>query len=279
MDDNIFKQLIELAAAFAKINLKPIICGGLGIYLSMYDRKSELEIRTTNDIDLMLTNQQILDIARRKAIAEIITHELEYRVCEDGKYFMFQKNNQQYLDILIPPVDCVEVEGFRAKIIKSRLHGYVTPEAQFIEEDMRTISLSELLPNNKEAEGLDVFVPSVTNLLILKLFAFNDRDTGPRQDDDKARDHAFDIYIIITSTNMYDFKEGKKFISRHRDSEIINEAINIVENKFSSENNQGWTRVLENTIFFPDLRINQKREKIRPAQARLIRWFDKDQKV
>ena len=191
---------------------------------------------------------------------------------------MFKKGNQHHLDILAPPIDGVEIEGFRLKIIKSRLHAYVTPEAQFIQEDMRTISLSELLTDRK-AEGLEVCVPSLTNLLILKLFAFNDRDSGQRQDDNKARAHAFDVYIIITSTNPQDYKEAKQFLYRHRDSHIINEAMDIVQDKFSSESGSGWTRVLENTIFFSDSRINQRREKIRLAQAKLTRWFSKDKKI
>jgi len=279
MDEKLLKQLYELAAAFGKIGLKPVICGGLGIYLILHKRQSELETRATNDIDLILTNQQILNTSHRQAIAEIITNVLEYRVCEDGKYFMFEKGNHQYLDILTPPIDYVEVEGFRAKIVKSRLHGYVTPEAQFIQEDIRTISLSDLLTDCKEAEGLEVCVPSLTNLLILKLFALNDRDSGQRQDDNKARAHAFDIYTIITSTNLQDYKEGRQFLSRHSDSKIIHKTISIVESKFSSDNGPGWTRVLENTIFYPDLSIRQKREKIRIAQTRLTRWFSKDKDV
>lgn len=276
MDDSILKQLHELTAAFEQIDIRPIVCGGLGIYLSLKDRLKELPLRTTNDIDLILTNQQILDHARRKAIAEIITGDLEYRVFEDGKYFMFKKGNQHHLDILTPPVDSVEVDGFRAKIVKSRLHGYVTPEAQFIEEDIRTIYLSELMTNNKEVEGLEVCVPSPTNLLILKLFAFNDRDSGQRQDDNKARAHAFDIYIIVTLANLQDYKEGIQFLNRHSDSQIIHKAKSIVENKFSFKNSPGWIRVLENSIFYPNLSINKKREKIRTTQARLIRWFSKD---
>jgi hypothetical protein len=272
MDDLILKQLYELAIAFNKIGIKPVICGGLGIYLTLWDKQSELPLRITYDIDLMLTKQQIFDDVQRQAIAEIITGDLKYTVCEEGKYFMFEKGNLQ-LDILTSPIDFMEVEGFRAKIIKSRLHGYITPEAQFIEEDMRTISLSELLTNNKDTEDFEVCVPSPTNLLILKLFAFNDRDSGTRQDDNKARAHAYDIYVIVTAANLQDYKEGIKLLSRHSDSKIIYQLKSIVENQFNTIDSSGWLRVLENTIFFPNLGINQKRDKIRQAQDRLKKWF------
>ena len=148
MDDQILKQLIELAAAFNRIGIKPVICGGLGIFLKLSNRQSELPLRTTSDIDLMLIQQQILEDTKRQAIAEIITGELQYTVNEDGKYFQFEKENQE-LDILTPKNNSIESDGFRAKIVKSKLHGYITPEAKFIEEDLKIISLSILQKNSK----------------------------------------------------------------------------------------------------------------------------------
>jgi len=272
LENSVLGQLFDLVAAFDKAGLRPIICGGLGIYLSLHGRRKELSSRTTNDIDLMLTNQQVLDSATRKAIAEIITGDLDYGVCKDGRYFMFEKG-QQKLDILTQPVDGVEIDGFRAKLVKSRLHAYVTLEAVFIEEDLRKISLSELFPDNDGAKGLTVDVPSPTNLLILKLFAFNDRDSGSRQDDDKARAHAFDIYMIVASANLRDYREGAEFLVRHGNSDIIQKARSIVKDKFSSADSAGWFRVLETSSFFPNLNIQQRRQKLIEAKARLVRWF------
>lgn len=55
MDEMILYQLAELAGAFNKIGIKPVICGGLGIYLGFHSRESKVPLRTTNDIDLILT--------------------------------------------------------------------------------------------------------------------------------------------------------------------------------------------------------------------------------
>ncbi|MBN2589858.1 MAG: hypothetical protein JXA96_08340 [Sedimentisphaerales bacterium] len=273
MDDQILKQLIELAAAFNKIGPKPVICGGLGIYLALLDKQSELPLRTTYDIDLMLIQRQILEDTQRQAIAEIITGDLQYRVCEDGKYYQFEKENQE-LDILTPENNFIESDGFRAKIVKSRLHGYITFEAKYIEEDLKIISLSKLQKRNEKEENIEVFVPSFTNLMILKLFAFRDRNSGPRQNDNKARAHAFDIYNLITLTSYQDYKEGLEFIERHKSSEIINEAQELVRKNFSTIDSSGWIRVLENTTtFYPDINMIQKRDKIENAQARLTKWF------
>jgi hypothetical protein len=273
----IIGQLCKLATAFTEVGVRPVICGGLGIYLSLHGREKDLPLRTTNDIDLMLTKQQVLEEARRKAISEIITGSLDYRVCEDGKYFMFEKDDQPNLDILTQPIDGVEgidIEGFRAKIVKSCLHAYITQEACFIEEDMRTIPLSELLLDDKEAERLEVCVPSPTNLLILKLFAFNDRDSGERQDDDKARAHAYDIYVLITLANQEDYREGLKFLERHRDSLIIQTAQSIVRNKFSGIEHSGWQSVLESSDFYSGYNRKQKEERLDEARRRLRRWFN-----
>jgi hypothetical protein len=272
MDGEISQQLAELSRSFAEIRLTPVICGGLGIYLSFY-KSTEEEIRATNDIDLILTKTQLLEKSHRNAIAEIITRKLNYTVCDEAKCFRFKKGDNQHLDILAPPVSELKTEGDRVKIVSSKLHGHLAKEACFIEEDLRTISLSDILPDDKRANNLKVQVPSPANLLILKLFAFDDRDEGPRQNAMRAQTHALDIYIIITLTDRSDYLEGQKFLSQHSDSDIIQRAKSIVSNKFSAVNQAGWQRVLEASDFYPNLNRREKESKLDAAGHRLIKWF------
>lgn len=77
MESIIFQQLAELADSFNRIGFKPVICGGLGLYLCFNEYKDEAQglIRTTNDVDLILTKTQVLEQAKCRAIAEIITGE------------------------------------------------------------------------------------------------------------------------------------------------------------------------------------------------------------
>jgi hypothetical protein len=271
MDEIILCQLVELACAFNKISIKPVICGGLGIYLYFYNRQSELPLRTTNDIDLILTKTHVPEQLRCEAIAELITGELGYKVCEGGKHFQFEKANQQKLDILAQPIEGIDVEGFRVKFVKSHLHGYLTPEACFIEEDLRTIFLPDILPDNEKAKGLEVFVPSPTNFLLLKLFAFDDRDE--KKENDTAQTHAFDVYVTITLADRNDYLQGQKFLARHKSSKIIQRAESIVTNKFSSVEQPGWLYVLKTSNFYPNLNVQQKRERLDEAKRRLVRWF------
>jgi len=65
MDDIVLKQLAELAKAFNKIGVKPVICGGLGIYLSFCksDGTARNMLRATSDIDLMLIKPQVIEVS------------------------------------------------------------------------------------------------------------------------------------------------------------------------------------------------------------------------
>ncbi|MHC4557520.1 MAG: hypothetical protein ACYTFW_10505 [Planctomycetota bacterium] len=121
-------------------------------------------------------------------------------------------------------------------------------------------------------DNFEVLLPSPTNLLILKIFAFDDRSN--KADTEHAQTHALDIYLIITMLNQRsDFLEGQKFLSQHRDSEVIQRVQSIVDNKFSSIDNLGWQLVLEASSFYPEINVRQKRGRLDDAKRRLVRWF------
>ena len=276
MDSRLIEQLAELAESFNRIGLKPVICGGLGLYLCFHKAQGQASrmIRATNDVDLMLTQTQVREQAGRRAIAETITDGLGYVVREGCEYYQFIKEPDQDLDILSPPVDGLEVDNFRVKIVKSKLHGHITPEARFIEDGLRTVSLREFLPDSEESGGLEVQVPSPTNLLLLKLFAFKDRDEGHREDSERAQAHAWDVYVTIMLTDREDYLEGQDFLSQHKDSVIIQNARSIVASKFNAIEQAGWRRVLESSDFYPGLNRREKEARLDEARRRLLRWFD-----
>jgi len=171
MDSRLIEQLAELAESFNRIGLKPVICGGLGLYLCFHKAQGQASrmIRATNDVDLMLTQTQVREQAERQAIAETITDGLGYVVREGCEYYQFIKEPDQDLDILSPPVDGLEVDNFRVKIVKSKLHGHITPEACFIEEGLRTVSLREFLPDDERELSLDVQVPVADESIALEV--------------------------------------------------------------------------------------------------------------
>ncbi|HCO96452.1 MAG TPA: hypothetical protein DIU00_21350 [Phycisphaerales bacterium] len=276
MDNRLIEQLADLAESFDRIGLKPVICGGLGIYFCFHKAEGQARemIQATTDIDLMLTEMQVLDQAKRRAIADTITDGLGYVVREGCEYYQFTKEPDRELDILSPPVEGLEVDNFRVKIVRSKLHGHITPEACFIEDGLRTVSLREFLPDSEESGGLEVQVPSPTNLLLLKLFAFNDRDEGQRLDPERTQAHAWDVYVTIMLTDREDYLEGQDFLLRHKDSEIIRIARSIVSRKFNTIEKTGWRRVLESSDFYSDHNRWDKEAMLDEARRRLIRWFD-----
>lgn len=215
----------------------------------------------------MLTRQMVLEESRRNAIAEIITEELEYVVREGSEHFRFIKPPNRQLDILSQPMDEFKADKTRVKLVKSKLHGHLTKEARFIDEDLRTIVLSA----DKTGGSIEVHVPSPTNLLILKLFAFDDRDRD--NETERAQAHAYDIYITVTLANRDDYLEGQKFLARHTDAEEIRRVISIIRDKFHSIDQLGWQRVLETSSFYPELNVQQRRGELELARNRLVRWF------
>jgi hypothetical protein len=276
MDDKLIRQLGELASACRQREVKPIICGGLGVYLSFCKKEGQIRqmIRATQDIDLMFCRQDLLQEAKRKAMAEMITGQLQYVVQEDKKHFGFRKEPNQNLDILVPLIKELPQTNYRLKIVESALHGHITQEAEFVDEDLRTILLSDISREYPNGDQVELYIPCLTNLMIMKLYAFYDRIDGTRKKSDRAMAHALDVYIIIMLTDIEDLKAGQKFLSRHRGSDIIGKTKLIIENSFSRYENAGWQTVLGSSNFYPTQSIAQRNEMLKQASTRLLRWFE-----
>jgi hypothetical protein len=269
MDNILLSQLAELAGPLNKIGIKPVICGGLGVYLCFRDSTGAARgiIRATNDIDFMITKQMVVEDSRRNALAEIITGKLEYVVSKDDRHFRFLKAPDRHLDFLAPPIDNFQIKEHRVKFVKSKLHGRLTKEACFIDEDLKTINLTD----NKTSDVLQVQVPSPTNLLILKLCAFDDRDKNGETE--RAQAHAYDVYITVMLATREDYQEGQNFLARHNDWQVIQKVASIIKEKFNSVDQPGWHRVLEARNFYPDKSIDEKNAELEKAKNRLARWF------
>jgi len=272
MNVALLHQLHELTEGLHRIGLRPVIGGGLGIYLLFRDRSQM--VRATQDIDLLITRSQAAEPAAREAMARAIVDELHYVAREDGRCFRFAKEPARQLDILAPPMDGIATEGGRVKLVRTKLHGRLTPEACFIDEDLRTVDLSHLLPGSVPATSLLVNVPSPANMLILKLFAFDERDSASRQDKERAQAHAYDIYLIVTLAQLSDYREGRNFLHRHAGSDIIRKARQIVAAKFSALEQSGWRHVLAAAAFYPGGPMVEKREEVDMARRLLLRWFE-----
>lgn len=274
-DNIIIKQLVALAQACQRRDITPIICGGLGVYLSFCRKQEIREIRrVTQDIDLMFSRQDLLEEVKRTAMAEMITGELQYIVQGDKKYHGFRKDPNQEIDILVPPMKELKQNNYRLRIVKSTLHGHITEEAEYIDEDLRVICLSDTFKEFPIEDNVNVYVPCPANLMIMKLYAFRDRIEGDREDMDRAMAHAFDVFITVMLTDRDDLKQGQKFSYRHKDSDIVRQTKSIIEDSFSHYEKIGWQTVLSSPNFYPTISIKERQEKLQQASDRLARWFN-----
>jgi hypothetical protein len=271
MDNRVLNHLVELAQAFNGVGLQPLICGGLGTYLLFHDKSPA--VRVTSDIDLMIPQSQAMEEARCRAIADVITGQLQYVVRDEAKHFRFVKEPDARLDILAPPIEGVVTQGDRVKLIKTRLHGRLTPEACFIEEDLRSVNLTALISALPLTPALLVNVPSPTNLLILKLFAFEDRDSPLRRNQERAQAHAYDIYLIAQLAERTDYLEGRRFLARHARDEVVRRARTIIDTKFQSLEQPGWQHVLTSSLFASGRSAADRQQTLDAARHRLLRWF------
>ncbi len=271
MDNHVLNHLVELAQAFNRIGLRPLICGGLGTYLLFRDKSPA--IRATSDIDLMIPRSQAMEEAKRIAVAEVITSQLRYVVRDEGRHFRFAKEADARLDVLAPPIEGVVTEGDRVKLVRSRLHGRLTPEACFVEEDLRAVDLTTLVPVLSTASPLLVNVPSPMNMLILKLFAFEDRDSDARRNGERAQAHAYDIYLIAELAGREDYLEGQRFLDRHVYEEVIQKSQAVVETKFQTIGQSGWQHVLASNLFASGRSMEDRQQTLDAARRRLLRWF------
>jgi hypothetical protein len=274
--NDVLKQVIELARTLNALDIEPVICGGLGVYLSFFQNENNEPgiLRATKDIDLMLTRREIIEQTKRRAIHAVLTEKLGYERRSDieGCFFRFAKEQSdipQELDILCPPIEGVngvQIAGNRVKLVRHQMHGRLTPEACFIEEDTKQITLSD-----ESAGEVKMRVPSPTNLLIFKLHAFRDRIE--RNNPERVQAHTWDIYAIITLVDRSDFEQGQKFLTAHVESDIIRTAQVIIRNHFSSIYDRGWYALLQTSDFFPARSIQDRRLIVTNARKRLLRWF------
>lgn len=272
LDEIIWQQLAKLAESFDELGLTPVVCGGVAIYLHLAHNsiaQRERLIRITTDVDLILTPSQVLEQSRLNAIAEIIT--LNYFVDENAAHFQFWNNLGQRLDILAPPILDFPTKNERVYLVKGKLHGHLVEEASFVEEDMKLITLSDFFSGKG---NLKIAIPSLSNMLILKLSAFIERYVGKRKKIKLAQKHAWDIYAIATCLELADYHQGQKLLSRHADSEIIQKSQQIVRDYFSDPAQGGWREVMDTDYFKSFTTRQEKEDKLSPARNRLVRLFN-----
>jgi hypothetical protein len=267
--------LLDLLHEAQGTDVKLIIGGGYGIYLKT-DHVRQMGVRTlfqewpeprsTNDLDLFLRPELLIEPAKLRPLAEAITR-LGYKVVTGAEKYQFVKRGPGgaeagsiKIDILTGPQSCFEGTLVRADARRARpnpsvgIHAHPVDEALTLEDGLLPISIDGKLGTG-EPWHAEVFLPQPYTFLMMKLFAFRDRldDT----DKEFGRYHALDIYTILASTTEEDWGYALQLRDKHGGHPYVMEAGHLVSEHFSTLDRPGMIRLRESPYYRPELQLGE----------------------
>ncbi|MBU1397810.1 MAG: hypothetical protein KKH85_02770 [Proteobacteria bacterium] len=268
-------ELLDLLHELHGTDVKLIIGGGFGIYLKT-DHVRRMEVRTllrewpeprsTNDLDLFLRPELLIEPAKLKPLAEAITR-LGYKVVKGAEKYQFVKPGRGgdkagsiKIDILTGPQNRFEGTSVRTDSRRARpnpsvgIHAHPVDEALTLEEGLLSVFLDEKSGTGGPMHA-EVFLPQPYTFLMMKLFAFRDRidDT----DKEFGRYHALDLYTILATTIESEWKQALRFRDRYRDDSHVVEAGRLVVKFFSSLDSLGMIRLRESSYYRLELQLGE----------------------
>jgi len=267
-------SLLDLLFEIEGTDIKLIVGGGFGIYLKIsYVQKLGIrtllqewpEPRSTNDLDLFLRPELLIESAKLKPMAEAIA-KLNYKVVPGAEKYQFVKPGpggavpgSVKIDILTGPQDRfhgtqVKTDARRARPKPSvGIHAHPVDEALTLEEGLLPVLISGKLSSRGQRE-VEVFLPHPYTFLMMKLFAFRDR----LKDADKefGRYHALDLYTILSTTTEKEWKYALKLRDQNENQPYVLEAGHLVSEHFSALDRLGMIRLRESIYYRPELQLD-----------------------
>ena len=210
--------LLDLLQKVDDPEIRLIAGGGFGIYLKTnHVRDSGMrtlldqwpEPRSTNDLDLFLRPELLIESSKLKPLVNAIT-DLGYQVVPGAEKYQFAKPGPGgtdvggiKIDILTSPQS--RFHGTRVKEDARRvrpkpsvgIHAHPVDEALTLEEGLLPIVLTGTLTSGEAWES-EIFLPHPYTFAMMKLFAFRDRSDDPNKK--FGRYHALDLYTILATT-------------------------------------------------------------------------------
>ena len=267
-------SLLDLLYEIKHTDIKLIIGGGFGIFLKTnyieQVRTPTLlmewpESRSTNDIDLFLRPELLIDSSKLKPLSEAISR-LGYEVVPGAEKYQFVKPGNEKtdmgnikIDILTGPQSSfkgsrVRVDDRRARPRPSAgIHAHPVDEAATLEAGLLSVKLDGNLSSG-DSFSSDVFVPHPYTFSMMKLFAFRDRFNDT--DKEYGRYHALDIYTIIATTGEEEWRYALELRDQQKEHSYVREAGHIVLKYFSSVEGLGVIRLKESPYYRPGLQLN-----------------------
>lgn len=242
--------------------------GGLSLYVRRTYLGTEsggrypfdVEARATNDLDLFLSSELIVDREKVETIKQALAI-LGYCVDPNAKNFQFLKEvdllgqkRTVKVDLLSAPpadtdLDKVEIKKPRIKPVgTSDIHARLTEEAEGIEIGLIAVDVNQFA-QDVQLQDSKIYIPSSYNYIILKLHAFNDRKNRNDEKSDYGRHHAYDIFATVTQMNEADWETAQSHFKAHREREYLQKSITIQQECFSKPTDIGVIRLRENVAY------------------------------
>jgi len=256
-------------------DIKLIIGGGFGIYLKT-DHVRRLGVKTlfrewpeprsTNDLDLYLRPELLIQSAKLKPLAEAIAR-LGYQVVPGAEKYQFVKPGpggaqagSVKIDILTGPQS--RFQGTRVKTDARRarpnpsvgIHAHPVNEVPTLEEGLLPKTLAGRLSSGDPWQT-EIFLPHPYTFLMMKLFAFKDRLSDVNKE--FGRYNALDLYTILATTIEMEWNDALGFRDQQGDDPHIMEAGRLVSKYFSALDRLGMIRLRESYYYRPELQLDE----------------------
>ena len=267
--------LLDLLHEIENTDIKLIIGGGFGIYLKT-DHVRQMGVRTlfrewpeprsTNDLDLFLRPELLIQSAKLKPLADAIAR-LGYRVVPGAENYQFVKPGPEgikagsiKIDILTGPQGCFQGTRVRVDTRRARpnpsvgMHAHPVDEAPTLEEGVLPITLEGKLSSGEPWQD-EICVPHPYTFTMMKLFAFKDRLDDA--DKEYGRYHALDMYTILATTMESEWNQALGFRDQYGDEPYIMEAGRLISKHFSAFDLFGMIRLRESPYYRPELQLDE----------------------
>jgi hypothetical protein len=268
-------SLLDLLHEIEGTDIKLIIGGGFGIYLKT-DYVQRLGMRTllrewpeprsTNDLDLFLRPELLMESTKLKPLAEAIAN-LGYQAIPGAEKYQFVKPGPRgtdagsiKIDILTGPQSCFQGTQVRADARRARpkpsvgVHAHPVDEAPTLEKGLLPVPLEGEISSDGPHQ-VEVFLPHPFTFSMMKFFAFRDR----LDDFDKefGRYHALDLYTIMATTTEEEWRYALELRDQQADQPYVLEAGRLVSEYFSGLDRLGMIRLMESPYYRPGLQLDE----------------------
>ena len=278
-------QLQTLTDAFCELlkrlegsDIRLISGGGFGIFLKMeqtgksgartlIDPEFWPEARSTNDLDLFLRPELLLDSEKLLPLALAITN-LNYKPVPGAENYQFIKEAAGgagaatlKIDILTGPREAFSNTNVRVDERRVRprpsvgLHAHPVDEAPTLERNLLPVTVSGTLSSGEPSTG-EVFLPHPFTFLMMKLFAFRDRlERDP--DQGKAQYHALDVYSILAMMTEVEWEQARALHEEFKHHPRVIEAGQIVREHFAEPDQMGLIRLKESRYYRDEFKLRE----------------------